>query len=529
MCQVMLVDDEAYFREYLRTTIPWKDYGFYICGEAANGEEALQKIPEYKPDIIIADINMPILDGISFSYKVKEKYPYTGIIFVTGYNDFEYARQAIKAGVASYILKPFEKHELIESITKLRESINSLKGKEELIDNLQKKYKASLPVMKNNLLNNGIMDIYKGRYDKFEDELLKLNVRFPEAPFTAAIIKAGYEKEDENKHNIFSEIEDTINGISDEGFLVFEDSKKRFVYISSVKKHGYSSFTEICKKIIYCLSAKGCKEVSVGIGTAAQGISELPTVYDRASIAIKNKFLLGENKVIEYSSLKFGDSGKELYPFKLKNDLLMYMRLLDKEKAMNILNSIYRFLKSKNLSVDYVCIIYSELLSLCFSYLSEYGYKSEEAFGDNFYPFDELIGKQTISEVHDYVVYIYTTLIDYIKCNRNLHTSKAAEKVKEYIQNNFYKNNLLIEEIAASVYFHPSYLRYLFKRETGITIGEYLTQVRMTKAKELLKSKGMKFTDVAQSVGYSDAAYFSKCFKKYYSISPSDYEKFMKE
>lgn len=206
----------------------------------------------------------------------------------------------------------------------------------------------------------------------------------------------------------------------------------------------------------------------------------------------------------------------------------MYTRLLDGDNVQETFGTIYNFIKSSKLSIDYIYILYTELLSLGFSYLAEYGYNREKVFGPDFHPFEEIINKQTMMEAHDYVSYIYGKLIECINDNKKIHSVRIVDKAKEYIEDNFQRNDLLIEDIVASVFFHPSYLRFLFKKETGITLGDYLTEVRMLKARELLKNQKLNHTEVSSMIGYSDVAYFSKCFKKYNKISPSEYERNIK-
>lgn len=528
----MIVDDESYFREYLKKTIPWHKYGFEICGEACDGEEGLEKILKCKPDIILADINMPVINGLTFSKKVKEKYPYIHIILITGYNEFEYARQALKIGVANYISKPFEKQELIESILSVKDDMVDKKKKDTYINKLQKQYNDSLPILKNNILYNAVKGAYNNKYNQLIIELNSLGVLLPEVPILISVIEADIPNEYgiKKREDLKNEIKLAINNIFHDKCLAFDGKKDRIIVITGISGESkYGLFIYHCNEIIRNINKELDTNITIGTGILCEDISAIPSSYEKACIALRNKFLIGDNKIIEYKSLKIEGTGTEVFPFKLKNDLLMYLRLLDNEKVDRTLCRIYNFLESKPLSIDYIYILYTEIISLCFSYISEYGYNMEEIFGDKFHPLEEIINKGTMKETHDYVASIYRTLISSLNNNKKNRSVKVVNKAKEYIDNNFYRSDLHIEEIAANTFFHPSYLRFIFKKEVGVTIGQYLTQVRMIKAKELVKDVGLKYTDIANMVGYSDAAYFSKCFKKYYNISPSEYEKLMNQ
>ena len=528
MYQVMIVDDETYFREYLRATIQWECYDFRICDEASNGEEGLFKIPISMPDIILVDINMPGVNGIDFAKQVKQKYPHISIILITGYNEFEYARQALKIGVSNYISKPFEKQELIDSMVSLKNNIIDRKKKEVFISNLQKQYNETLPAIKNNILYNAAKGEYCNKYNELIEELKTLKVSMPRIPFLISIIKVDIPKDCDlnRREELKKKMASLINSIVYDECVIFEDNNNRIILVTGIGGEGkYELFISRCNEIIQNVNKKFELPITIGIGTVCRSLSDFPLSFEKSCIALRNKFLLGNNKVIEFYSLKFQDAVKEIFPFKLKNDLLMYTRLLDGDKVQETFGTIYNFIKSSKLSIDYIYILYTELLSLGFSYLAEYGYNREKVFGPDFHPFEEIINKQTMREAHDYVSYIYGKLIACVNDNKKIHSVRIVDEAKKYIDNNFQRNDLLIEDIATSVFFHPSYLRFLFKKETGITLGDYLTEVRMLRARELLKNPRLNHTEVAGMLGYSDAAYFSKCFKKYNKISPSEYEK----
>jgi len=532
MYKVMIIDDEPYFRKYLRTKIEWNQYDFEICDEACNGEEGLLKIPVSMPDIILADINMPGINGLDFSKQAKKLYPNINIILITGYNEFEYARQALKIGIFNYISKPFEKQELIDSMVSLKNDIKERRNKDDFISNIQKQYNESIPTIKNNILYNAVKGEYSNKYNELLKELEAIQVHMPKLPFLVSIIKADIPKEYDllGREELNKKIVAAVNSILYEECLSFEDKSSGIVLISSISKaEKYKVFINLCNQIIKNVNRQLGLDITIGIGIICEELSDMPVSFDRACTALKNKFLLGNNKAIEFYSLKFKDTVNEIFPFKLKNDLLMYTRLMDGDKVKEIFGTIYNFIKSSGLSIDYIYILYAELLSLCFSYLTEYGYNMDEVFGQDFHPFEEIIIKQTMKEVHDYVSKVYNEMIAFLNDNKKIHSSKIVEKAKEYIDNNFQRNDLRVEDIAASVFFHPSYLRFLFKKETGITIGDYLTKVRMEKARELLKNSKLKCNEVAIMLGYSDAAYFSKCFKKYNKISPSEYEKSIRQ
>ena len=123
MIKIGIVDDELIFRTYLKTTLDWQAYGFDLCLEAKNGIDALKRMEEILPDILLCDINMPFMNGIELSAAIKEKYPQMVIILLTGYNEFEYARNALRIGVNDYIWKPFDKKELLTTLNEIKKKV----------------------------------------------------------------------------------------------------------------------------------------------------------------------------------------------------------------------------------------------------------------------------------------------------------------------------------------------------------------------------------------------------------------------
>lgn len=521
----MIVDDEDYFRQYLRSTVDWNAIGFEIDGEASNGEEALALVPQVKPDIILADIHMAKMDGIAFSREVKIRYPYINIILITGYNEFEYAKQAVKIGVSNFLSKPFDQQELISSVLKIKDEIVNLSDREKLISTLKQQYSETIPLVRDVVLYK----IVKGKYTagQIKEDMERLKVSLPQCPAVAMVIECEIadHPDKQSRESFRQKIKSALCSIVNIECVVFEHEDTMISIMGLGEKRFYNYLKNSCEKIISDFAGNYEGYISIGIGSVCTSGDQIPGSYKAAKVALNNKFLLGNNRAISYESLKIKGSDVEVYPFQLKNDLLMYLRLLDEEKVRKTMSEIYDFIKAKQVSIDFIYILYTELLSNCFSCLAEYGYKTDEVFGGKFSPFEQILNGRTIGEVHEYIISVYIKVISYLKDRKNKNSVSAVKKAKSYIDENYAAANLTIEKIAENVFFHPSYLRFIFKKEMGITIYEYLTKVRMERAKQLLMKGGFTNTAVANMVGYSDPTYFSKCFKKCYKINPSNFEK----
>ena len=159
---IMLVDDEEEVRKAIIRKMDWEQLGFYVAGDAENGQDALEKVEILEPDVVMTDIRMPYMDGLTLAARIREKYPSTKILIFSGYDDFEYAKQAIKLGVTEYILKPVNGQELARILKKVRVSLDQEISQRRDIDALRESYLGSLPILRELFLN----DLVRQRADR---------------------------------------------------------------------------------------------------------------------------------------------------------------------------------------------------------------------------------------------------------------------------------------------------------------------------------------------------------------------------
>ncbi|MCG8500534.1 MAG: response regulator [Firmicutes bacterium] len=525
MLKMMVVDDETMFREYLCTTINWGAYGFEICGQAKNGHEALEQAQKNMPDIALIDINMPYMDGLTLSEKLKEKQPEIGIVLITGHSEFEYARKAVRIGVDDYILKPFEKEELVLTLLKLKKNIQKVQ---------QEKFTAQNDrmMMRKRLLNELI-----GSERYYNDQELKNKFKAFEVMLYSCIFQVSCIEIDhmDQKWEEISEralwkyaVSNILNEIAEVqgNHFVFNGPEGRIVSMIEFKDHrSRDEFsTEAYEKLCNLIQDHLAFTITVGVGKAHQGFDGIRDSYMESLAALQNKFILGNNKVIEYAKLGKECSNIGFYPNVINEDLLINLRLNDWPKIERTLNEVFGYIRGQRLSIEYTYVICMGLISLCLSYVTESGNSIENIFGEDFLPFSEVRNKESIDAAYDWIVQLFRKTVEPSRQKKMTRTRKIAEAVKEYIDTHYHEQVLSIEHIALNIYMNPGYLRTTFKKEMGLTVGKYIASVRMQKARELLNTGNMKLAEIAEKVGFSDAGYFSKCFKKYFGISPSEYE-----
>ncbi len=525
MIKIMIVDDEPLFREYLRTSIHWADYGFTIVCEAKNGVEALEKAEQYYPDIVLTDINMPHMDGLELSKKLYSLYPDIGVVLITGHSEFEYARKAVKIGVSDYILKPFEKEELILTLLKFKDTIQ--KAHELKAYDKEKK----------DLILNGILshllhqdDIFKE--DEIDRELERLGIKMHTKHFLVASIELDDMQDDyeEQKQvvwrfavtNILNEIiEVDGNHISFIDYNNMIISIIEFKTLEAEKKFNIEGYNRLKSHVNKLLNFG----ITIGIGNIYIGYKGLKKSYLESMNALNAKYTMGINQVIFYRELPQENKDFGFYTAETNENILSYLREYHLEKTTDILHMLFSHIDKNKVSSDYTKVLHMGLISLLLSFITQSGKEIPAILGKNFSPYTELEALPTIKQQQEWIIHLYTQTITYLLKHKTTRSWLIAKKAKEYIDTQFSNSSLTVEKIAKAQFINQTYLRSMFKKEMGMTVSEYMTYVRMKESKTLLRQGIYKLSDITERVGYNDSSYFSKSFKKYYGITPSQYEK----
>jgi two-component system response regulator YesN len=264
--------------------------------------------------------------------------------------------------------------------------------------------------------------------------------------------------------------------------------------------------------------------ISIGIGNRKCDISEVTSSYKESIIALKNKLTVGRNKVISYSLVDDLELKLNLFTAEHRSQLLLSMRTGNSEEIKMILTNIFKDVRGKNIHYEILLVVCVEIVSVCMEIIAEMGISFKDIYPKNeLNVLEEVQLKRSIDEMEGWVNGIFTDAVEYIKKNKNTKASQLIEKVKKYILDNYQDDELDINKMAKSLFVNYGHLCFIFKRETSITINEYLTKFRIKKAKELIDSGNQLVVGVAKKVGYADANYFGKCFKKYYGLAPSKY------
>ncbi|MDP4181079.1 MAG: response regulator [Bacillota bacterium] len=535
MLKVMIVDDEYYFREALKISIPWNELGFEICGQAKNGKEALEKVPLLNPDIIIVDINMPIMDGLEFARNIMEAGINSKIIILTGYSEFNYAKQAVQLKVNNYILKPVNEEELINSLLKLKKLIENEVNIKIEFDQLKQQVRESLPLLKEKFLN----ELIQGNLIKKETETLKkmeyLNINISSDYYLVVTIELDYEKNldwnDEDKQLWKFAVSNITSEILGEQFVFatcYDIEDRICIIICKNAIENNCDFNLLIENRLDQIRSEVFKHLSftitIGVGSEKKELFDISSSYKESIVALKNKMTIGKNKVIFYSLVSESSIKENLFTVEHRSELLMNMRTDNDNEVQNLISQIFDKMQKDSIHYDLLFVVCIEMISVCLEFIIEVGLSFKDILPDNKLSIiEEIQSKKSIDEMKRWIKEIYTITLETIKQNKSSKASKLIEEVKSYIHDNYHNNELSIDEIAKKLFVNYAHLCFIFKRDVGITINEYLTEFRIKKAKELFDNGNSLILNVASKVGYADANYFGKCFKKHYGLTPSRY------
>ena len=524
MFRVLIVDDEPKFRAYLQQVINWREHGFEICGEAKNGAEALDLAAETLPDIALLDINMPILDGITLAEKLKEMRREISVVMITGHSEFAYARKALQLGVEDYLLKPFNKEELLSALAKARAKLEkTLEDQEQARDDIF--------FLRERFLNMLIGDEYNIADEETGRIFKRLGIDlYSSHLFAVAAIEIDHMYQlwtaaAEISHWKAQVVDLTRETVENKwNHLIFNGTGGKIISIVNFPdEKALGDFSpELYQKICSLVKIQLGFTITIGMGRPVKGFNEIRKSYTEAIIALQNKLDEECWQVMEYAALIGGDRTAGFYRLDINDKMMMALRMNDLDEIRRDLQQVFDYIKQNRLLLNYTNTIVIGLISICLSYITEVGGSIENILGSDFSPYPDIKNNTSLETTFNWLFDIFVKTAENLSKIRKTRAKKIIDGVKEYIQKNYMDNELSVERIAHNIYLDSSYIRRVFAKELDTTVTDYLTNIRLQKARELLCSGNIKLAEISEMVGYSDAGYFSKCFKKKFGVSPSE-------
>lgn len=531
MYKILIVDDEELVRNAIISKLNWKEIGFDVVEQAEDGEVAYELALRLRPDVVITDIRMPFMDGLELAEKLVKELPDSKIVILSGHDEFEYAQEAIKIGVTDYILKPVHSAQLTKLLVDILTIIKKKKMEEKKLEKLKSQLHQSLPLLKEkfflSLLNNTIP------HNDIQKSMDFFDISFPDDKYIVCASEIdGFNQLAAEKDaefmalTSFSVLNIESELIGNMGFVV-NDTSNRQVMILSLKDSDDKNI-EILYDIMDAIRVNIEKylniTVTIGIGRLVNRLKDIHLSYKDALNALECKITMGKNRI--YYIEDYGCRNPDLYfPTESIHNLVSAIKLENAEAAISHVNDFYnKIAQKKNITLDNIKIITIDLISSIQKITPSIvnNHNTKNALDFRIY---ENIGKcETIDEFKSLAIDFTAKVCDYISASRNSRNHIIIAKAKNYIDANYHMENLSLNNVAGVVAVSPGYLSILFRKETNETFIEYLTKVRIEKAKELLKTTPLRAYEVAYKVGYSDPHYFSITFKKNTGFTPSEYK-----
>lgn len=508
MINVLLVDDEAIVREGIKHLIDWNNLGFCICGEASNGEEALEKIRKYQPGLVLLDIRMPKLYGTDLIAKARNE-EFTGdFIILSGYSDFQYAQTALHYGAAFYLTKPIDEKELIDAVLSVKKRIE--KRMNQTFSMNQYLRKAKLTVFQ---------DLLLGKEFSASINYMELGLT---APIYQVVMYEGYTPFYQS-YNFADILRVTNQGNDSFEHVIIENSnvillKGNFALdrFNSCLKY-YSNGTEKNSPL---------DTIFLTYGPSVSTLSQIHSSYETCRQLMSRRFFCSENQhVLSYEMLPSTSSQTISLTPETANDY--------SERLMNFIQSFNRKMISQELENlrDELFHCQDNVMSMK-HFLADIFLQIKQMTLHLFPNADiPLAHNSAIIELIESKYYLYEILTYFseqfdmiIRAIGNNSTESIFDDILFYIKHN-YQKSLKLETLAPLFGYNSSYLGKLFSQKTGLSFNSYLDELRIAEAANLLVNTSMKVYEISAQVGYKNVDYFHQKFKKQKNVSPAEYRK----
>lgn len=529
--KIMLVDDEEEVRKSIIKKIDWADAGFQVVGDAENGQEALEKLEMLEPDVVLTDIRMPYMDGLSLTEKIRQRFPSTKVVIFSGFDDFEYAQRAIKLNVTEYILKPVNVEEMTAILKKIRKNLDEEIEMRRDVDLLRERYVASLPVIREHFLN----DLVEGKLagPQVEEKLKEYEVDILGAS-KWVIAVAAVEAEEDNGNGVSSFhrerelIPISVKQLMEEKlkeycrFVMFNSSSEMVVIAAIDSTNTQTGLIELLNDI--CRECHKVLEVSVtiGVGVSCPALERMGQSFQSAVNALGYRAIVGRGGVIYINDVEPVSRGKLQLDQREESDLVAAIKFGPREKIETAVKKISGRMDAKVHIRQYQAYILS-VASTITQLVQQYDLNLSEILGTDRDYFEVLGQMKQQEDFHQWLLAVSCRIGDALGQERDNTAKNMVREAKQYIEENYSDPELSVEKICRYLHMSPAYFSTMFKKETGQTYIAYLTEVRLNKAVELLNKTDDKTYIIAGKVGYQEQNYFSYVFKKRFGVSPTKY------
>lgn len=546
---ILIVEDEERIAQLIRRLIHLEELGLSCTGIAKNGQEGYETIMKDRPDIVITDIRMPRINGLDLIEMVRQQLPEVRFIVLSGYKEFEYAHRALQYEVDGYLLKPINEAELNETLGRIVGMLDAREEADQAARKMQQEVKESRQIIRRDFLREILEMEESGALDELSEDGA-FPVEMTGDLFRAIDIKLDNQNpETENRREekqiatrVTAIVEKNLEACAQEVLCCEKEALHiyaLFNYRSECSKDIRAAISQILSQIKEYLLRFEQYEATIGIGGAKEQFSETRLSIREANRAAGNRIGLGSGRLIYAENLAGGIAQAQAGPGSspeaadssvlrtspVKNAAAHLQALMEARNHEEVSRGIRQLFDEVTAAeqVDYsICYTMAEeLIALLYDWM-----EGEEG---------ELAKKRRqirlrcqnlnqISALRDCLIQEYTRCLIMMEEADRSESSKPVRIAKTYMEEH-YSEKIVLEDLAALVDLNPVYFSVLFKKETDMNISSYLKQIRMEKAKELLRTTNETIAAIGDSVGYRDSRHFSQSFTKYVGVKPALYRR----
>lgn len=558
MYRVLLVDDEEDVREGLVVEVDWEALDLRIVGLAENGREALEMAERVEPDIVVTDISMPFMDGLELARRLRERNPLVKVVILTGYDEFDYARQAVSLSVDEYLLKPFSAAHLAELLTRLRGQMAAEVAERENVQQLREHYYASLPLMQADLMATLLhrrkppayihgkaeqcgLDLKGIRYG-VSVVTLHTDGKTPKQSLNASSLKSDQrETTEEVQASAAGAIRDSEDGelkqfaalnVAAEVWAEHE-AGHAFIHQEAIVllfvdrwggEDGEKRQQQALETVIRSINHYLRMQATIGSGALVQSLDQVKHAYEDALLALDYRLVPGTDPLIYIGDVERQAAGKLRFDELKQQALTRCLKAGTQDELDEVLDIIFREITAEHGRSD-IQLYLIEALTTVWKAAQASGEQMEDIFGAGFQLYADLFRLPGLPEAQGRVREVCANVQRRIASGRQHAYKDIVEQALAFTKQHYADPELSIQKVCGHLHISSGYFCAIFKKEVQLTFLQYLMQIRMEAAKELLRSTDLKSFQIAEQVGFAEPNYFSFCFKKHIGISPKEYRK----
>jgi len=526
--KVFVVDDEAIVRVGLKSLINWEEHGYVLVGEASDGNKALEAIRTRKPDIVITDIKMPVMDGIELIRTLTKMENPPKIVVLSSYSDFPLVKEAMRLGASDYLLKLEITPELLLNVLdELRaEHVKHSHPNEQLY---QTSIRKNIHVLKQKFFK----DLLNFHMDEEELRqsvaLYEINLSLNMVVCVAIRITQTYGRtvaEDKDMEllsfSVVNIVEEILNVLFSGHCFVTKPFEFSAVISASNEEH-LGSFTELLSTVVEMLKTYLNVDAVIGSGRWHQGIEGLKQSYREARQALDIGVATSQKPIVFWEDIASSRAVSSMYTIMPYKDLLTEcLQFCQTENLEQLFAKIRDEIRKRSLPLENQIDICLELHFMLSDFFTKHELEINEVLGEAYRTPQQIAKFASLRQVLDWLAQVRDQLKAFTSLLIHNGGSRAVVKAKKFIAENYMKN-VTLKDVAKEVHLTPFYLSHLFVQHAGKSFTEYLTHVRIRKSQELLRQTDLKIYEIGELVGYQNSTYFNKIFKKVTGMTPIEF------